>query len=425
MSSNHSPTRPGHAPPPACPLLLSPQDFAHDAEQRLGRANGNTYQRRPAVDNVHDGQIMVRLKKKRFIIIDYGIVPTPQDLMHVEAVPYVVVPEGAGQRLCATRNCPRIGVPVQLYDSEPNEPASLYLRGGLCFSCQRNLNEKRRTQRKRKSDCIDTNHSHPTATQQQQQHEQQQQQPPRYRLHGSLLDLNPDAVIINGPIEGTRARGPDYQYPRIGQDLLHLVTEIHRSSHTLLNTAYRMQNSGSVGTAGSIAAVNGAFQNTFRDLSRATYLITQWKASWDENVGGNILLGTSASLPTAAEEEENAAATAAETAAMNNPLDGGVEEAGSNSEQEGIDPDIMGDVVAATAAALADAEEQQSSREQEPEEQQEQEEDIQQLQEADNVNALMASAAAVGNGPPGEGSDVGEGNQVKIEYDLAKYYEEV
>lgn len=231
---------------------------------------------------MHDGQIMVRLKKKRFIIIDYSIVPTQHDLNYVKDIPYIVVPEGAGERLCATRNCPRIGVPVQLYDSEPDEPASLYLRGGLCFSCQRNLNEKRRTQRKRKCDQ-EPQQSH---SRQNSMGSQQQQ---RYRLNGSLLDLNPDAVIINGPIEGTRTRGPDYQYPRIGQDLLHLVAELHRGAHSLLHSAYQAQSSGTLGNPATINAVNSLFQSTFRDLSRATYLITQWKASWDENLGGSML----------------------------------------------------------------------------------------------------------------------------------------
>jgi hypothetical protein len=53
-------------------ICLRPEDFADDAERCLGRENGNTYQRKPGLDNVHDCQIMVRLKKKRFIIIDYG-----------------------------------------------------------------------------------------------------------------------------------------------------------------------------------------------------------------------------------------------------------------------------------------------------------------------------------------------------------------
>lgn len=137
---------------PSQSVFLRPEEFAEDAASRLGRANGNTYQRKPGVDNVHDGQIMIRLKKKRFIILDYGILPNSHDYEVSKTVPHISIPNGAGRTTCATKDCPRIGVPVLLYDSEPNEPMSLYLRGGLCFSCQRNLNEKRRTNRKRKSD---------------------------------------------------------------------------------------------------------------------------------------------------------------------------------------------------------------------------------------------------------------------------------
>ena len=171
-------------------------------------------------------------------------------------------------------------MPVQLYDSDPSEPPSLYLRGGLCFSCQRTLNEKRRTQRKRKSDAVDEEggslHHPPTNASNQQ----------RYRLNGSVLDLNPDAVIINGPIEGTRTRGPDYPFPRIGQDLVHLVNEITRGTNALFHTAYHAQQMRTLGSPASVAQINGLFQSTFRDMSRATYLITQWKASWDEHLGG-------------------------------------------------------------------------------------------------------------------------------------------
>ena len=41
------------------------------AESKLGKANGNVFQLRPAEEMTHDGVIMVRLKKKRFIVIDY------------------------------------------------------------------------------------------------------------------------------------------------------------------------------------------------------------------------------------------------------------------------------------------------------------------------------------------------------------------
>jgi len=124
----------GHFPIPPIPPI--PPVFAYDIENRLGRANGNVYMSKPGIPNVHDGQIMVRLKKKRCIIIDYGI----------NSVDY----PGFPKKNCLTPGCNKIGVPILMFDSVPQEPASLYLRSGLCFTCQRALNEKRRTQRKRK-----------------------------------------------------------------------------------------------------------------------------------------------------------------------------------------------------------------------------------------------------------------------------------
>jgi len=145
------------------------EEFAEDLDLRLGRANGNIYQRKPGVDGIHDGQVMVRLKKKRFIVIDYGIVPNEHDLQASAMSPHINVPLGGGVTKCTGKvaglvdpvdpvaaptlvACKKIGVPILMYDSEPDQPPSLYLRSGLCFTCQRNLNEKRRTQRKRPSE---------------------------------------------------------------------------------------------------------------------------------------------------------------------------------------------------------------------------------------------------------------------------------
>jgi hypothetical protein len=96
-------------------IMLPFGEFADDLEHNLGRANGNCYQRRPGIPNVHDGQIMVRLKKKRFIVIDYSIVPTPIDLAYAAVTPHVKTPPGAGIQKCTTVNCPKIGVPVCLF----------------------------------------------------------------------------------------------------------------------------------------------------------------------------------------------------------------------------------------------------------------------------------------------------------------------
>jgi len=169
--------------PSVTQVILPLEEFASDLDLRLGRANGNVFQRRPGVEGCHDGQVMIRLKKKRFIVIDYSIVPNEHDLQASAMNVHINVPLGAGVTKCngkihqtgppppsltteggdgpttppplpttVVTQCHKVGVPVLLYDSEPNEPASLYLRSGLCFKCQRNLNEKRRTQRKKPAD---------------------------------------------------------------------------------------------------------------------------------------------------------------------------------------------------------------------------------------------------------------------------------
>ena len=129
----------------------------------LGSANGKYYQRIAGVEGVHDGQIMVRLNKKRFIIIDYSIVPNQNDVLSSANNAPIIIPFGAGVTICTGKvspglenydadslslvKCKKIGVPVVLYDSESNEVlSSRYVLSGLCFSCQKKKNKKDRAQ---------------------------------------------------------------------------------------------------------------------------------------------------------------------------------------------------------------------------------------------------------------------------------------
>ena len=265
---------------PMVSVYLRPEEFADDAESRLGRANGNTYVRKPGVENVHDGQIMVRLKKKRYIIIDYGYTPNQNDHELARTVPHISIPHGAGQTHCTTADCPRIGIPVLLYDSEPNEPMSLYLLGGLCFSCQRNLNEKRRTQRKRKSDGqpvgeirIGAGIDVPSVG----SGSMNGGGVGRIRYNDQLLELNPDAIIINGPVDGTRTHGPDYRCHQIGSDVFRIVSELSQETLSLMHHSSGAQS----WSAPTPEIINQAYQKAFLSASRATFLLTQWKASFD------------------------------------------------------------------------------------------------------------------------------------------------
>jgi ferredoxin-like protein FixX len=115
-------------------VVLPFEDFALDLEN-LGRANGNIYRRKQAVLGFHDGQVMIRLKKKRFIILDYTITPNEADLAYAETNPHVEIPKGAGRNKCKMDDCTKNGIPVKLYDSEPNEVSLECVR---CFGFRRN-----------------------------------------------------------------------------------------------------------------------------------------------------------------------------------------------------------------------------------------------------------------------------------------------
>ena len=74
-------------------VSLPREEFAEDLDLRLGRANGNIYLRKPGVEGVHDGQVMVRLKKKRFVILDYSVSKRLQCVILISHVvsPYYIL----------------------------------------------------------------------------------------------------------------------------------------------------------------------------------------------------------------------------------------------------------------------------------------------------------------------------------------------
>lgn len=204
-------------------VILPLEEFAEDLDIRLGRANGNIFHRKPGVEGVHDGQVMVRLKKKRFVILDYSIVPNQEDIQTAQNIVHITVPPGAGKTSCTNADCNKVGVPVLLYDSDPAEPPSLYMRSGLCFTCQRNLNEKRRTQRKRPSDVGDRGGMNHDGS-----------------VFGSTsiskkFKLAPGSIVIN-PMDGLRPHGDGYGFGEIGGDLQAILGDIATDTHRLLDS---------------------------------------------------------------------------------------------------------------------------------------------------------------------------------------------
>mmetsp|Transcript_31769 Transcript_31769/g.46855 ORF Transcript_31769/g.46855 Transcript_31769/m.46855 type:complete len:384 (+) Transcript_31769:322-1473(+) len=294
-------------------VIVPHSEFAEDLELRLGRANGNVFHRKPGVEGVHDGQIMVRLKKKRYIIIDYGIVPTPSDLQAAAISQHVACPDGAGKAQCVSPSCCKVGVPVLLYDSEPTETASLYLRSGLCFTCQRNLNEKRRTQRKRKSDTAPLTFSDSSKK--------------AKVTGGDVLELTPDAIVINGPIQGVKRHSEGHTQQDIVIDLQSnlqsAIAEVQRlagegqttsesavayaaaaaaavnpdlaamesaattaavdaaSTELLQKAEEPSQQTGTQASISPAEDTNSIYEKALTTLTKSVCLLHEWKAAWD------------------------------------------------------------------------------------------------------------------------------------------------
>lgn len=270
MDASQLAMHPGHISASNDTTVILPfEEFSVDLEHNLGRANGNCYQRRPGIPNINDGQIMIRLKKKRFIIIDYSIVPTPSDIACAAVTPHIRCPPGAGQQQCSASNCTKIGVPVCLFDSDPDEPTSLYLRSGLCFSCQRLLNEKRRTQRKRKTSTNGTPNTGPGSPESAYNNSGRK----KVRMGGEIFEIDHNAIIISNPLPGTKAHGPGYEFPEIMNDLQMIGAEANEE-------VKHMMDASSMNPVNPVH-VEQIYNKTFETFSKGVFLLSQWKSSWD------------------------------------------------------------------------------------------------------------------------------------------------
>jgi len=99
----------------------------------------------------------------------------------------------------------------------------------------------------------------------------------RFKVNNEVVELNSDAIIINGAVAGTRSRGPGYQHPEIGVDLVNIMADLQKDTISLVSN-----NMNTVGFSAP-AATNMLYQKAFLSASRVTYLLTQWKASHDEH----------------------------------------------------------------------------------------------------------------------------------------------
>lgn len=145
---------------------------------------------------------------------------------------------------------------------------SLYLRSGLCFTCQRLLNEKRRTQRKRKGDNkIDDGQK-------------------RFRLNGQIFELDANAVIIDGPLD-TKHHGPGYEYPEILEDLHTLIAEMGQDAGHMSATLASLPTLPMHNSPENIE-IEELHNSLFHSFTKGVYLLSQWKASLDMVMANSV-----------------------------------------------------------------------------------------------------------------------------------------
>lgn len=187
----------------------------------------------------------------------------------------------------------------------------MFLRTGLCFLCQRNVNDQRRADRKR----VGVNPEQPS--------EQPNlicclgPKPKRFKIGKSPILLQQDAIIINGTVKGTtRRQGEGYGVEEIGNDLLSSVHDAYEDAARLIQSV-----SGDPQTmaAAAVAALsdespndaNALYAKTFQSLSKTLVLLSQWKSAYDN---------TATALPQATEISDAVASAAAVAAYNEQPL---------------------------------------------------------------------------------------------------------
>lgn len=244
-------------------------EFLATAAAQLGNANGNIYVSRSGVKGEHDGQVYVRLKKKRFVVLDYTIDPSEADIHAAASLPHMEIPSGAGRTPCITKECTKVGVPVKLFDSNPDDSVSLYLRSGLCFECQRNLNEKRRVDRRKRpsGDNVPLLYSIGSPNQK------------KFKLHGSsdVVELSRDAIIVNGSMKNVKMAADGHSTSDLASDVQDYLREASFETERLFQVA------GNPHTApvDPLADIQGMYEKAFTNLNKAIFLLTQWKSAWD------------------------------------------------------------------------------------------------------------------------------------------------
>lgn len=106
-------------------------------QENLGYQPGHYFHVDMGIPGVHDGQVLLRISDSRTVLLDYGIHPTSEERAEAMKLPHVRILEGSGSEECRTPDCYKVGVPLVLYDSHPQETLnqSILFKTGKCFAC--------------------------------------------------------------------------------------------------------------------------------------------------------------------------------------------------------------------------------------------------------------------------------------------------
>jgi hypothetical protein len=127
----------------------------------------------------------------------------------------------------------------------------LYLRSGLCFQCQRALNEKRRAEKRKTPSGVE-----PSLV---------------YADGHQKVRLTPQGIIR---ISEDDAHGEAWRrtFRDLGPSLVQRVQEVAQDTTRLVAAA---------DPAADHQDIEALYHTTFRSLHQTVFLLSQWKSSWD------------------------------------------------------------------------------------------------------------------------------------------------
>ena len=105
--------------------------------------------------------------------------------------------------------------------------------------------------------------------------QQRQRQKTRFRMNGGIIDLSSDAIVINGPLEGTKRFGPRYGMEELCTDMHREVEQAKQSAESLISMT-----KGEIPVEGQRDLLV-EYERAFLSMSRSLFLLSQWKVVHD------------------------------------------------------------------------------------------------------------------------------------------------